>query len=137
MHPHPFPRPPAYTARRLPWPGALLAAFCVCTSAQAQGDDWRDFAEQAGGASWAYRPGSLGLVNGWVVAEVRRTVSDGQAVYHAHVRQAHCGRPQGDLRLTDPATGTELAATVFTAGTPTMPAAMAAALCGAWRRSLT
>lgn len=134
MHPHTHPGPPAQSDRRLPWPGALLAAFCLCTNLHAQGEDWRSFAEVTDGATWAYRAGSLGLVNGWVVAEVRRTASGSQATYRAHVRQLHCGQPRGDMRLTDPATGAELGAAIFTAGTSTLPATIAAALCGAWLR---
>lgn len=134
--PFTFRQVPPYTDHRPSWPGALLAAFCLCSNLHAQGEDWRSFAEVTDGATWAYRAGSLGLVNGWVVAEVRRTASDSQATYRAHVRQLHCGQPRGDVRLTDPATGAELGAAIFTAGTSTLPATIAAALCGAWVRGL-
>jgi hypothetical protein len=134
MRPGTFPQVPPYTGNRLRWPGSLLAAFCLLSTAQAQGDDWREFAALTDGSSWAYRAASVGRISGWTVAEVQRTTSEDQRRYRAHVRTAHCAAKFGDVMLSDVDTGAPVSTAVFQAGSNTLPAAIAAALCAAANR---
>lgn len=132
-----FPQVPAYSGNRLRWPGALLAASCLFSNANAQGDDWREFALLVDGSTWAYRAASLGRVNGWVVADLQRSAQGTATAYKGMVRAEHCGARRGDVKLLDATTGEEVSSAVFIAGSNSLPAAIAATLCTALQKART
>lgn len=127
-----WPQVPAYTGKRLAWPGTMLAAACLFSTVSAQATEWQHVAETPDGTTWSVRRGTEGRElfksQNLRVAMVRRVLNGGAQLFKAGALEDAATRQHSEVHLFTLASAL-VETTHFTRGDRSVAAALALVLC--------